>query len=241
MIDLVLLDEGLDVPQHLAMLSSSCGVRVRVLPPPCDGTILEALVPKADAFLFMVTPAQMEHRIPLVQAFAHAHPGVVLLAVLDGTDVASREQVQCVISLFKAGVSDVFAHDLPWEKLLEGVRESVQRTHPQTVSGALAGRDRLVLRPDRTLAGALASCTLTAKEAAIAHILLSSDGVISREKLAQVLWQGQWRGTPKAIDMHVANLRRKIRICCGEGYHIETVRGTGFYLAGETQALEATG
>ena len=61
-------------------------------------------------------------------------------------------------------------------------------------------------------------------------VLVGRDDVVSRAEFEAALWTGQWRGTPKAVDMHIAKLRPKVRATTGGQWQIETVRGAGFVL-----------
>jgi two-component system copper resistance phosphate regulon response regulator CusR len=78
--------------------------------------------------------------------------------------------------------------------------------------------------------------TLTAREFDLLHYLLRQPGrVVSREMLAQDVWQETARHTPldNVIDVHVANLRRKLDEPFGKKL-LHTVRGVGFVLREET-------
>ena len=71
---------------------------------------------------------------------------------------------------------------------------------------------------------------LTAKEFEILTLLLrNADRIVSRETLAREVWNGMRRATPmdNVIDVHIANLRRKLR---DDQRLIRTVRGVGFVL-----------
>jgi two-component system copper resistance phosphate regulon response regulator CusR len=73
---------------------------------------------------------------------------------------------------------------------------------------------------------------LTPKEFELAASLLNLDGEIaSREMLVREVWQAEGRFTSldNVIDVHVANLRRKLREVAGSDL-IETVRGVGYRL-----------
>jgi DNA-binding response OmpR family regulator len=51
--------------------------------------------------------------------------------------------------------------------------------------------------------------------------------VVGRDELMREVWQTEWLGATKTLDMHISTLRRKL----GEaGARITTVRGIGFRL-----------
>jgi DNA-binding response OmpR family regulator len=50
--------------------------------------------------------------------------------------------------------------------------------------------------------------------------------VVTREELLRDVWDHDWWGSTKTLDVHIASLRRKL-----EPELIETVRGVGYRLA----------
>ena len=89
----------------------------------------------------------------------------------------------------------------------------------------------------RELTGHRGRIPLTAKESVVMGMLIETSGVVLRQQLAAAVWTQGWTGTPKAIDMHVANLRKKLRTVAGTSWRITTVRGTGFMLEADEPAL----
>ena len=101
---------------------------------------------------------------------------------------------------------------------------------------------RPVLNVDRrVLTGPNGSAQLTAKEALVMHLLVEASGVVLRQQLAQAIWTQGWEGTPKAIDMHVANLRKKLRDVTGGAWRITAIRGAGFVLESTRIGSESLG
>jgi DNA-binding response OmpR family regulator len=71
------------------------------------------------------------------------------------------------------------------------------------------------------------SVKLTPKEFDLLAALAGDPGaVMSREHLIDRVWDENFWGSTKTLDVHVASLRKKI----GAG-RIETIRGVGFSLA----------
>jgi DNA-binding response OmpR family regulator len=74
---------------------------------------------------------------------------------------------------------------------------------------------------------------LTAREFALLHYLLDRRGeVVSRGDLLEAVWDMNYDGLSNVVDVHVANLRRKLDLP-GKPAPIETVRGVGYRLGGE--------
>ena len=68
---------------------------------------------------------------------------------------------------------------------------------------------------------------LTYKEFELLKLLASRRGmVLSRDDILQAVWDYDFAGETRTVDMHVKTLRQKL----GEGY-IQTVRGVGYKMA----------
>ena len=69
---------------------------------------------------------------------------------------------------------------------------------------------------------------LTPKEYDLLLMLMRRVGtVVGRDELMREVWQTEWLGATKTLDMHVSTLRRKLG---DEGARLTTVRGVGFRL-----------
>jgi DNA-binding response OmpR family regulator len=72
---------------------------------------------------------------------------------------------------------------------------------------------------------------LTPKEYDLLVALLRRVGmVVPRDELMREVWQTEWFGATKTLDMHISTLRRKLG---DSGSRIATVRGVGFRLERE--------
>ena len=73
---------------------------------------------------------------------------------------------------------------------------------------------------------------LTRKEFELLALLMSEPGaVISRERLIDEVWDTNWFGSTKTLDVHVSSLRRKLGDDSQNPRFIHTVRGVGFRFA----------
>jgi len=73
---------------------------------------------------------------------------------------------------------------------------------------------------------------LTRKEFELLGLLMSEAGaVISRERLIDEVWDTNWFGSTKTLDVHVSSLRRKLGDDSQNPRFIHTVRGVGFRFA----------
>ena len=74
--------------------------------------------------------------------------------------------------------------------------------------------------------------SLTRKEFDLLARLAGEPGrVVTRETLMSDVWDENWFGSTKTLDVHIASLRRKLGDDPADPRYIETVRGVGFRLA----------
>jgi two-component system OmpR family response regulator len=59
--------------------------------------------------------------------------------------------------------------------------------------------------------------------------------VVSRVDLIESVWGPNWYGDTHVIDVHLSNLRRKLRQRCSAVDYLHTVRGVGFRLSDDMQ------
>ena len=73
---------------------------------------------------------------------------------------------------------------------------------------------------------------LTRKEFELLGLLLREAGVVvSRERLIDEVWDTNWFGSTKTLDVHVSSLRRKLGDDSADPRFIHTIRGVGFRFA----------
>jgi len=81
-----------------------------------------------------------------------------------------------------------------------------------------------------TLEGA--ELALTRREFDLLALLARNAGtVLTRERLMDEVWDTNWFGSTKTLDVHVSSLRRKLGDDAAESRYLHTVRGVGFRLA----------
>jgi DNA-binding response OmpR family regulator len=82
-----------------------------------------------------------------------------------------------------------------------------------------------------TLAGRAVPLTRTEFDL-LAAFMSKPRRVWERDTLARLVWHTDWPGGDHVIDVHVANLRRKLGDDAHEGRWIHTVRGVGYRFGG---------
>ena len=78
---------------------------------------------------------------------------------------------------------------------------------------------------------------LSRKEFELLRVLMESAGsVLTREALIDEVWDMNWFGSTKTLDVHVSGLRKKLGDDPKEPRYIHTVRGVGFRFSGADEA-----
>ena len=101
------------------------------------------------------------------------------------------------------------------------------RPSSRTEDEVLAARDIVLRRDSRDVTVSGAQVELTGKEFDLLACFLEHPGIVlSRERLLDLVWGMTYPGGTRTVDVHVAQLRRKL----GDPDGIRTVRGAGYKL-----------
>jgi len=129
------------------------------------------------------------------------------------------------------GADDYLVKPFGMAELMARIRAVVRRTEvagDAAVPETLAWGPLSVDRATRSVRIDDARIDLTQTEFdVLAEIVAAGGAVVSRRDLLRSIWDSTWYGPSKAIDMHIANIRRKL----GDATLIETVRGVGYRMA----------
>ncbi len=78
---------------------------------------------------------------------------------------------------------------------------------------------------------------LSRKEFELLHRLMRDAGsVVTRERLIEDVWDMNWFGSTKTLDVHVSSLRRKLGDDPSEPRYLHTLRGVGFRFSAPGEA-----
>ena len=163
--------------------------------------------------------------------------GVTLLKLMKGSD-AFRE-IPVIMATAKGseydkiqsldlGADDYLVKPFGIMEMVSRVKAVLRRCKPVKETKLLK-LDGLVLNPEEhTVTVDGERLVLTYKEYELLHLFLSQPGIaFTREQLLSAVWNTEYLGETRTVDMHIRTLRQKL----GEyGNLIETVRNVGYRL-----------
>ena len=143
---------------------------------------------------------------------------------------ARSDETDRVVGL-ELGADDYVSKPFGVREVIARIRAVMRRVRPRT-SDADSGPDRYGSRltVDRKAARVRLDgeeVPLAPKEYDLLAFLTEEPGALmSREQIMEAVWDANWFGPTKTLDVHVAALRRKL----AGAISIEAVRGVGFRL-----------
>ena len=145
--------------------------------------------------------------------------------------ISAKETTQNKIDLLRLGADDYITKPFEIQEVL--ARIQVQLRHMQqepehksvSYKNLELDRERFEVR----IAGVLLP-KITKQEFAILELLLEHPKqVFSKEEIFEYAWDEHYMGETKTLDVHISNIRKKIKAVTQEEY-IDTVWGIGYRL-----------
>ena len=137
------------------------------------------------------------------------------------------------------GADDYVVKPFSAAEVISRIRAVLRRSRPRESDEQPLRVGELVLDPAaRTAELGGERLDLSRKEFDLLETLMRNAGrVVKREDLMTEVWDSNWFGSTKTLDVHVGWLRRKLGDPPSDPNYIETVRGVGFrFAAAEVEA-----
>ncbi len=141
---------------------------------------------------------------------------------------AHGEEIDRVV-LLELGADDYVVKPFGFRELVARIRAVLRRTsgaEPTTAAAEITVGSLHIDRRTRAVVFEGATIALTPKEYDLLVFLAADAGAVrGRDQLIHDVWDENWWGSTKTLDVHVASLRKKLR-----PELIETVRSVGYRL-----------
>jgi two-component system, OmpR family, response regulator RegX3 len=181
-------------------------------------------------------------------ALEEHEPDIVLLDLMlpdgDGRDLARElhaesqvpiimltargSEIDRVVGL-ELGADDYVVKPFAAAEVIARIRSVLRRSRRQEPAQRLTAGDVTVDIGARQAWLAGEELSLTRKEFdLLARLARSAGHVVTREDLMSDVWDENWFGSTKTLDVHMTALRRKLGEDPAAPRHIQTVRGVGF-------------
>jgi two-component system response regulator RegX3 len=151
---------------------------------------------------------------------------------------ARGEEADRVIGL-ELGADDYVVKPFSGREVVARIRAVLRRSdapEPTDERPLEVGEVRLdPAKHEVTLSGEVLE--LSRKEFELLHLLMRNAGsVVTRERLIDEVWDPNWFGSTKTLDVHVSGVRRKLRDEPSQPRYLHTVRGVGFRFSSPDEA-----
>lgn len=130
------------------------------------------------------------------------------------------------------GADDYITKPFDMEEVLARIESNLRRVQFQKDTPTYLRHGDLILDlNDNTAFLQGSELTLTAKEFAILELLMKyPDKIFSKANLFQSVWNTEYISEDNTLNVHISNLRNKLKAVCPDKDFIDTVWGIGYRL-----------
>lgn len=146
--------------------------------------------------------------------------------------ISAKEMTQNKIDLLRLGADDYITKPFDMEEVLARIESNLRRVQFQCgLQGCLQYDDlKLDLERNTAILHGI-ELSLTAKEFSILELLMKfPEKVFSKANLFQSVWNTEYISEDNTLNVHISNLRNKLKAVCPDREYIDTVWGIGYRL-----------
>jgi DNA-binding response OmpR family regulator len=141
--------------------------------------------------------------------------------------LTARDEEPDRVAGFELGADDYVPKPFSPRELAARIKAILRRTEHRSQDEVLAAGEIVLRRDSHEVTVGGDDVELTSKEFDLLACFLEHRGIVlSRERLLDLVWGVSYPGGTRTVDMHVAQLRRKLQA----PEAIRTVRGAGYKL-----------
>lgn len=185
-----------------------------------DLMLLDVMLPGMDGFAVCRTLRGEGNEVPIVM-------------------ITAREEETDKVFGLENGADDYVTKPFSMRELLARVKANMRRTAAPAPAEGTGSADVITMKdltidPERrTVTKNGRELELTQREYELVKFLAQNPGkVVSRQELMSEVWQYEYFGDLRAVDVAVRRLREKLEDNPAEPAYVLTKRGVGYYFAG---------
>jgi DNA-binding response OmpR family regulator len=216
----LLVEDDVSLGSGLVGVLAASGHEVRWAQTGAQALLLLAEVP-ADLVLLDLGLPDVDG-LDLCRTLRGRYPEVVLVVVTARPDEADAVQA------LDGGADDFVLKPFRPVELVARLRAHLRRRDLSGAPDLRSGPVRLDQRSRRAWVGDV-ELSLRPKEQELLAVLVAAAGqAVRRERLMDEVWDENWHRSTKTLDVHVANVRRKLADGGDRWNRIATLRGFGY-------------
>ena len=143
--------------------------------------------------------------------------------------ISARTKEQEKVSALDLGADDYITKPFDMEEVLARIESNLRRVQFQNSQTECLQYNNLTLDLEKNTAFLNGiELSLTAKEFGILELLMKyPDKVFSKSNLFQSVWGTEYIAEDNTLNVHISNLRNKLKAICSDTEFIDTVWGIG--------------
>ena len=188
------------------------------------GLLLEREMPDLILLDLMLPGMSGEELLTDIRERRHSNVPVLI--------ISAKDTLRDKVSLLQSGADDYITKPFEPEEVLARIQAALRRVGKELADEKnLTYKNLKIYMDSRKVTVAGSEVCLTAHEYDILCLLMQNPGkVYSRETLYEMVWHGGYYGENNTVNVHVSNLRKKLKEKDEGEEYIQTVYGIGFKL-----------